>query len=92
MTDSTEQALSEEPPEYARTPLDYRRIEVIDPEIAKIMRGKTVAQKISLVIEANRTMRALIAGRIRSDNPAWNQVQIDQEVARRMLNANSHSG
>ncbi len=92
MTGSTNQALSEEPSEYVRPPLDYRRIEVIDPEIAAIMRGKTVSQKISIVIEANRTMRALIAGRLRSDNPTWSQLQIDREVSRRMLNADSHSG
>ena len=92
MTDSTEHALSEEPSGYANPPLDYRRIEVIDPEIAEIMRGKTVPQKISIMTEANRTMRAMIAGRLRSDNPTWDKLQIESEVARRMLNADSLSG
>ena len=83
MTDPTEQALSETPSEFAPHPLDYRRIEVIDPEVAAIMRRKTVAQESSLVIDANRTMRVLIAWGLRSDSPNWSQLQIGKENAER---------
>lgn len=68
--------------------VDYRRIEVVDPQMAEILRGKTVAERIAMVVDANRTMRLLIAGRLRSENPSWTAEAVDREVAKRMLNDN----
>lgn len=67
-------------------PIDYRRIEVVDPQIAEILRGKTVAQRLRMMLDANETMRLLIAGRVQSENPSWNNETVNREVARRMLN------
>lgn len=66
--------------------IDYRRIEVVDPQIAEILRGKTVAQRLRMMLDANETMRLLIAGRVQSENPSWNNETVNREVARRMLN------
>lgn len=85
MTDSTEQGLSEEPSEYARPSLDYRRIEVIDPEIAAILRGKTTVQKFAMVQQAHDAAKKLIAMGIRLRNPGMSADAVNEGVARRLI-------
>ena len=75
-----------------RLPLDYRRIEIVDPQMAEIYRSKTVTQRIQMMLDANATMRLLIAGALRTQNPDWSEQAISQEVAGRMLNGNHDSG
>lgn len=64
-----------------------KRIEVVDPEIAAILKEKTIAERVEMIFAANRTMRLLIAGRLKTDHPDWSEVQIQAEVSRRMLEA-----
>lgn len=64
---------------------DARRIEVVDPAMAEVYRRKTPAERIAMICDANETMRLLIAGRLRTVHPDWDDRQIAQEVARRML-------
>ena len=65
--------------------LDEGQIEVVDPFVAKCLRERTFAERLEMVFEANRTMRLLIAGRLKTDHPEWSDEQIQAEVARRML-------
>ena len=67
-----------------RTP-DPRRIEVMDDAMAEVMRGKTPAERVAMIFDANRTMRLLIEGPLRQRHPEWTDEQIQREVARRML-------
>ena len=67
--------------------LDDGQIEVVDPLVAKCLREKTFAERLEMVFNANRTMRLLIAGGVRTRNPDWSDEQIQQEVARRILHA-----
>lgn len=46
-----------------------------------------IAERVEMIFAANRTMRLLIAGRVKTDHPDWGEVQIQAEVARRMLEA-----
>ena len=85
MTESTNQALSEVPSEHERPPLDYRRIEVIDPEIAAIMRGKTTPQKFAMVQQAHSAALKLIAMGIRFRNPEMTADAVNAGVARRLM-------
>lgn len=68
----------------ARIP-DPKRIEVIDPEVAAILRTKTPAERIAMIFAANRTMRLVIEGRLRTDHPDWSDEEIQAGVARRFL-------
>ncbi len=91
-------------PEYAPQPLrdsaidepgprpDYRRIEIVDPQMAEVYRSKTVTQRIQMMLDANATMRLLIAGALRTQYPDWSEQAINQEVAGRMLNGHHNSG
>lgn len=65
--------------------LDDGQIEVVDSFVAKCLRQRTFAERMEMVFEANRTMRLLIAGRLKTDHPDWSDEQIQAEVARRML-------
>lgn len=75
-----------------QAPIDFRRIEVVDAEIAEILRRKSTIQRIQMVLDANVTIRLMIAGRLRTENPSWNSTMVDREVARRMLNNDLHPG
>jgi len=62
---------------------DPRRIEVVAPEMAEILRQKTTEERIAMIFAANRTMRMVIEGRLRTDHPDWDDEQIQAEIARR---------
>lgn len=63
---------------------ELSRIEVVDEAVAAILRRKTPAQRLEMVAAANRTARALIAGRLMTDHPNWSKNEIQSEVIRRM--------
>ena len=65
--------------------LDPGQIEVVDDAVADVLRGKTVAQRVEMILDANRTMRLLIETGLRTRHPDWSDEQIAAEVARRML-------
>ena len=65
--------------------LDRGRIEVVDDAVAEALRAKTFTERLGMVLEANRTMRLLIEGHLRTYHPDWTDARIAQEVARRML-------
>ena len=62
-------------------------IDVIDDDMAEILRQKSPAQRIQMAAEANDIARILAAGGIRYLHPDWTEGRVRQEVARRMLNA-----
>ena len=92
MPDYVPQPVSEPAVAEPHPPLDYRRIEVVDPQMAEIYRSKTVAQRVGMMLDANATMRLLIAGALRTQHPDWSEKSIRQEVAKRMLNGDHGSG
>jgi hypothetical protein len=65
--------------------LDDGQIEVIDEEQAKVLRGKTPAERVEMILECNETMRLLISTRLRTWHPDWTDEQVEAQVARRML-------
>lgn len=89
MPDQPAQSSSESLPSAPRTSLYYRRIEIVDPQMAEIYRSKTVAQKLDLVQQAHRTARKLMAMGIRLQHPEFDEREVDQEVARRLLRGTS---
>jgi len=65
--------------------LDPGQIEVVDDAIVEVLRRKQPWERVAMVGEANRTVRLLMAGGIRSRHPDWTAEQVRREVARRML-------
>ncbi len=64
--------------------LDDGQIEVVDDAIAEILRRKTPTERVAMIFAANRTMRLLIEGHLRSYHPDWDDGRIRAEIARRM--------
>lgn len=67
--------------------IPLRNIEVVDDDLAEILRQKTPGERIQMAAAANDTARLLAAGGIRFCNPDWPEDRVQQEVARRMLHA-----
>lgn len=65
-------------------PLSLRKIEVVDEDLAEVLRHKTPAEKIEMVSAANRTARLLAAAGIRFQHPDWDDAQVHAEVIRRV--------
>lgn len=66
-------------------PIDHCRIEVVDLQMAEILRAKTTTQRVAMVLNANGTVRRLIKGRLRTQSPAFSLLERHQEIAKRML-------
>ena len=62
-------------------------IEVLDEQIASILREKTPAQKVAMIADAHRTARILARAGVRHLHPDWTEEQIQREVLRRMARA-----
>ena len=65
--------------------VDERRIEVVDDAVAEVLRRKTPAERIEMVLNANRLMRLRIEGHLRTRHPDWDDAAVHAEIARRML-------
>jgi hypothetical protein len=65
--------------------IDPRRIEVIDDQMAEILRQKTPAERIEMIAAANRTARLLAAAGVRYQHPDWDDNKIHAEVIRRTV-------
>jgi hypothetical protein len=61
-----------------------RQIEVIDDDLADVLRTKTPAEKIAMVAAANRTARLLAAAGIRFVHPEWDEPHVQAEVIKRV--------
>jgi len=60
-------------------------IEIVDDRIAALLRRKTPAERIAMILDANDTARSMAAAGIRHRYPEWDEHQLQAEVARRML-------
>ena len=65
--------------------LDPGQIEVVDDAVADVLRRKTPTERVEMILDANRTMRLLIEGHLRTWHPDWPDEQVAAEIARRML-------
>lgn len=60
-------------------------IESLDDRVIEIVRRKTPAERIAMILDANNTARSLAAAGIRHCHPDWDERRLQAEVARRML-------
>jgi hypothetical protein len=64
--------------------IDPRNIEVIDDDLAAILRQKTPAERVAMITAANRTARLIAAAGVRFQYPDWDENQVHAEVLRRV--------
>jgi Rv0078B-related antitoxin len=59
-------------------------IEMVDPEMAKILRDKTAAERLAISHGMWRFARNTIRNLLHAEHPQWADDRLDQEVAKRM--------
>jgi hypothetical protein len=74
-----------------RDSIDPRNIEVIDVELAKVLRAKTPWERVEMIAAANRTARLIAAGGVRCQHPDWDELEVQNEVIRRVCGGTNRS-
>lgn len=65
---------------------DPSRIERLDPEMVRILRSKTGAEKLQMVSDIFEATRRELRASIAAHHPDWSPSDVHQEVARRLAN------
>jgi Rv0078B-related antitoxin len=69
--------------------LDWRRIEVVDPDVAAALRAKSGAERLRLAHEAWELARHRLVAFLGWRHPDWTNEQVAREVAKRLANDRS---
>ena len=64
--------------------LDPRQIEVVDEEVARVLRGKQIWERFEMVMEATKHHFDGIKASIRGDHPDWDEKTVMREFVRRV--------
>lgn len=65
-------------------PIDARRIEVLDPIVAEILRRKSPAERAQQSSNMHRFARSAIESQLRYLHPDWTDDQVNTEMLRRL--------
>ena len=60
------------------------RVERLDPEVARILRGKSGMERLRLAHEAWELARDRLTAFVRANHPDWSSDQVQNEVATRL--------
>jgi hypothetical protein len=61
-----------------------RKIEILDDQMAELLRSKTEAERFAMIDKFWRFARQLVQAMIVHEHPDWTEEQVRREVARRM--------
>jgi hypothetical protein len=65
-------------------PLDDLRIEVMDDDMARVLRAKTGAERLKIASDLFASARRLIASHLAAEHPDWDEERIQRETSRRI--------
>lgn len=60
------------------------RLEVVDEEMAAVLRDKTGAERLAIADGMIRSARRMLTHHLASEHPEWNEQRLEEEVARRL--------
>ncbi len=63
---------------------EISRLEVVEEEMARVLRQKTPAERLSIAFGLWRSARLMLAYMLRSLHPDWDEERVQGEVARRL--------
>lgn len=69
--------------------LDRGQIEVMDEQMAEILRRKSPQERLKIGFEMWGSAREMIRSYLVSEHPDWSEATLDKEVARRLLGGTS---
>ena len=64
--------------------LDRGQIEVVDDQMAEVLRNKTPAERIRIGFSLWTSARNMLMAHLKSTHPEWNGDRLDREVAGRL--------
>jgi len=65
-----------------RRPIPH--FEMVDDDMAAVLRQKTGAERLEIAFGMIRSARAMIENHLRTQYPDWEEAQIQQEASRRI--------
>ncbi len=76
-------------PPRTSQPVDVGQIEVVDPDVAAVLRGKSGMERLRLAHEAWELARDRLAAFFRTRQPGWSEEEIQRKVAERLAHESS---
>lgn len=67
-----------------RVRLDPRSVEIVDAEVARILRTKTGAERLQIAFGMYDSVWSMLTSMLTTDHPDWSEEQVREEVARRI--------
>jgi hypothetical protein len=64
--------------------IDPRNIEIIDDQMVKLFQDVSGEEKWRLASQMHKSLCQLLEEYLRSQNPEWDNAQIEKEMARRL--------
>ncbi len=64
--------------------LDPRSVEIVDEDVARILRTKTGAERLRIAFSMYDSARRMLTSMLTADHPDWSEDQVRQEVVRRL--------
>lgn len=64
--------------------LDAGQIEVLDDQVAEILRAKSGTERLRIAHAMWSSARQMLWHYLRSEHPDWDESQVQREVARRL--------
>jgi len=61
-----------------------RTIEVVDDNVAEILRKKSPAERLAIADGLWRFAREMIRANVAREHPEWSEAEVQRQVARRM--------
>jgi hypothetical protein len=59
-------------------------VEVVDEEMARVLTGKSGAERLAIAAGMFRSARRMIESHLRAEHPDWGERQVADETARRL--------
>ena len=64
--------------------LDPRNVEIVDEDVARILRTKTGAERLRIAFGMWASARRMLKSMLTADHPDWSEEQVREEVGRRL--------
>ena len=64
--------------------LDPRSVEIVDEEVARILRSKTGAERLRIAFGMYTSARRMLTSMLSADHPDWSDARVREEVGRRL--------
>jgi hypothetical protein len=61
-----------------------RNLEIVDDEMARVLRGMTGAERLKIADRMFSSARRMIASHLAAEHPDWDPEQIERETSKRI--------